>query len=113
MWVRYGLCGRSMTAMKLPSTLPIILISVKVGRSSKERGRGCSFVTAYLGVWFGFSVAATATQWAFQSLGWVNPMIISTSSLLNGLFLLMAGIHQFSSLKQVCLGRRHTPLVFC
>ena len=89
----YFMWALIMAAMMLLSTLSMILIFVKVGRRSKERGRECSFVTAYLGVWFGFSMAATATQWAFQSLGWVNPMIVSTFSLLTGLLLFMAGIY--------------------
>jgi hypothetical protein len=31
-----------------------------------------------------FSAAATAAQWALQSLGWLSPMIVSRSSVFNG-----------------------------
>ncbi|MEO6319903.1 MAG: DUF2182 domain-containing protein, partial [Polaromonas sp.] len=79
---------------------------------SGERARGRSFVAAYLLVWFIFSVGATAAQWALQAMGWVNPMIVSTSPLLTALLLLIAGVYQFSRLKQVCLSRCRTPVGF-
>ena len=101
-----------MAAMMLPSALPMILTFVKLGRRSGEQARGRSFVAAYLMVWFAFSAGATAAQWALQALGWVNPMIVSTSALLSGLLLLIAGVYQFSRLKQICLSRCRTPLGF-
>lgn len=39
-------------------------------------------------------------------------MIVSTSTLLTGLLLLVAGVYQFSRLKQVCLSRCRTPMGF-
>lgn len=101
-----------MGAMMLPSALPMILTFVNLGVRSGERARGRSFVTAYLVVWFTFSAGATAAQWALQAMGWLNPMIVSTSTLLTGLLLLVAGVYQFSRLKQVCLSRCRTPMGF-
>ena len=74
--------------------------------------RGRSFVAAYLLVWFAFSVAATGVQWALQALGWIDSMIVSSSALLTGLLLLIAGVYQFSRLKKVCLSRCRTPMGF-
>lgn len=101
-----------MAAMMLPSALPMILTFVHLSLRSAEPARGRSFVAAYLLVWFTFSAGATAAQWALQAMGWVNPMIVSTSALLTGLLLLIAGAYQFSRLKQVCLSRCRTPLGF-
>jgi predicted metal-binding membrane protein len=39
-------------------------------------------------------------------------MIVSTSSVLTGLLLLIAGVYQFSPLKKVCLARCRTPMGF-
>jgi predicted metal-binding membrane protein len=108
-WLMWALM---MAAMMLPSALPMILTFVKLGLRNGEPARGRSFVAAYLMVWFVFSAAATAAQWALQALGWVNPMIVSTSAWLSGLLLLIAGVYQFSPLKKSCLSRCRTPLGF-
>ena len=90
----------------------MILTFVNLGVRSGERARGGSFVAAYLFVWVAFSAGATAAQWALQAMGWVNPMIVSTSTLLTAVLLLVAGVYQFSRLKQVCLSRCRTPMGF-
>lgn len=101
-----------MAAMMLPSALPVILTFARLGTRSGERGRVRSFVAAYLLVWSAFSVAAAFAQWALQAMGWVDQMIVSTSALLNGSLLLVAGAYQFSPLKRVCLSGCRTPVVF-
>ena len=108
-WTMWALM---MAAMMLPSALPMILTFVDLGVRSGEPVRGRSFVAAYLLVWFAFSVAATGAQWALQALGWIDPMIVSSSALLTGLLLLIAGAYQFSRLKKVCLSRCRTPMGF-
>lgn len=108
-WAMWALM---MAAMMLPSALPVILTFTQLGMRSGERSRGRSFVAAYLLVWFAFSIAATAAQWALQAMGWVDQMIVSTSAALNGLLLLVAGVYQFSPLKKMCLSGCRTPLGF-
>ena len=108
-WTMWALM---MAAMMLPSALPMILTFVDLGRRSAEPARGRSFVAAYLVVWLAFSAGATALQWTLQAMGWVDPMIVSTSAWLTGLLLLVAGVYQFSRLKRVCLSRCRTPLGF-
>jgi predicted metal-binding membrane protein len=101
-----------MAAMMLPSALPMILTIVDLSMHSAEPARGRSFVAAYLLVWFAFSAAATGLQWALQALGWIDPMILSSSVLLSAVLLLIAGAYQFSRLKKVCLSRCRTPMGF-
>lgn len=108
-WCMWGIM---MAAMMLPSALPMVLTFVHLGLQSGERARAGSFVAAYVLVWSGFSAAATAAQWALQAAGWLDPMIVSTSALLTGLLLLIAGVYQFSRLKHVCLSHCRTPLGF-
>lgn len=108
-WTMWALM---MAAMMLPSALPMILTFVDLGVRTAEPARGRSFVAAYLFVWFAFSAGATAAQWVLQAMGWVNPMIVSSSALLTALLLLIAGAYQFSRLKQVCLSRCRTPMGF-
>ncbi|MEO6564932.1 MAG: DUF2182 domain-containing protein, partial [Casimicrobiaceae bacterium] len=101
-----------MGAMMLPSALPAVMTFARLCERGGERSRFWSFVTAYLLVWFGFSVAATAAQWALQTANWVDPMIVSTSAWLSGSLLLIAGVYQFSPLKRICLAYCRTPIGF-
>ena len=101
-----------MAAMMLPSALPMVLAFVRLNLQQGETGRARAFVAAYLLVWAGFGGAATALHWVLQRLGWVDPMIASTSLALNAGLLLLAGAWQFSPLKQVCLAQCRTPLGF-
>jgi predicted metal-binding membrane protein len=107
-----GMWTVMMAAMMLPSALPMVLAFVRLNLQQGETGRARAFVAAYLLVWAGFGGAATALHWVLQRLGWVDPMIASTSLALNAGLLLLAGAWQFSPLKQVCLAQCRTPLAF-
>ena len=101
-----------MAAMMLPSAVPMVLAFIKLGTDSTGRARTRSFVAAYLLVWFAFSVVASAAQWAFQAMDWVDPMIVSTSAWLTAALLLIAGLYQFTPLKRICLSGCRTPMGF-
>ena len=59
-----------------------------------------------------FSAAATALAMGLQAVGWLDPMIVSTSALLTAALLVIAGVYQFSPLKRVCLAHCRTPMGF-
>lgn len=101
-----------MAAMMLPSALPMLLQFVDLSRRNGEGARGRAFVGAYLLVWLVFSMAATALQWGLQAAGWTDPMAASRSAWLTAALLLLAGVYQFSPLKQACLARCRTPIGF-
>jgi len=101
-----------MAAMMLPSALPMVRAFVALCQRNGQRVRSRQFVGAYLLVWMIFSIGATAVQWLLQTLGWVNPMIVSTSATLSVALLLVAGVYQFSPLKRICLARCRTPMSF-
>ena len=101
-----------MAAMMLPSALPMVLTFVELSARQGQHARARAFVVAYLAVWAAFSAAATTVQWALQSAGWTDAMIVSRSDGLNGALLAIAGVYQFSPLKRLCLARCRTPLMF-
>lgn len=101
-----------MVAMMLPSALPMIRIFAALSLKRGERHRAQAFVAAYLVVWAAFSIAATGMQWTLQAAGWLNPMIASTSAALNATLLVIAGVYQFTPLKQICLAKCRTPVGF-
>jgi predicted metal-binding membrane protein len=101
-----------MVAMMLPSALPMIRTFATLSVKRGEQLRAQAFVAAYLFVWLAFSVAATGVQWILQAAGWLNPMIVSTSTAMNAALLVIAGSYQFTPLKQVCLAKCRTPVGF-
>jgi predicted metal-binding membrane protein len=70
------------------------------------------FLSGYLLVWTGFSGLATLTQWGFHSAALLSPMMVSTSPLLGGIILLVAGLLQWTPLKYACLTHCRSPLSF-
>jgi predicted metal-binding membrane protein len=101
-----------MAAMMLPSALPMVQAFTSLCQRNGQPARARQFVFAYLLVWSLFSVAATAGQWTFQAMGWVNPMLVSTSVTLSSALLIVAGAYQFTPLKRICLARCRTPMGF-
>jgi predicted metal-binding membrane protein len=105
-----------MVAMMLPSAAPMILVFTSVKRRSAA-GSALALVTglfalAYLVVWIGFSLAATAANWALHQAGLMTAMMGSTLPLVGGILLLAAGVYQWTPLKHACLSRCRSPLAF-
>ncbi len=105
-----------MVAMMLPSAAPMILTFAVVARNRRQRQRPyvpvAVFASGYLVVWGGFSAVATAAQWQLHRAALLSSMMVSSSALLGGILLLLAGIFQFTPLKQSCLTRCRAPLEF-
>ncbi len=101
-----------MAAMMLPTTMPMVSVFRTLNKSRGEAGRTAAFVAGYLALWTAFGAAATAAQWALQTSGLLSPMIVSLSPALSGALLAMAGVFQFTPLKQACLRACRAPLGF-
>jgi predicted metal-binding membrane protein len=105
-----------MIGMMTPSVAPMILIYARVGRQAVMSGRPFAasgwFVCGYLIAWFGFSLAATSTQWVLERTALLTPMMASASAVLGGIILIAAGIYQWTSVKEACLSYCQAPLTF-
>ena len=104
-----------MTGMMLPSASPLLLMyGVAARRSSPGRGsrRIYALAAGYLAVWGMFSVGATALQRVLADALLVSPMMEVTSARLSGALLIVAGIYQWTPLKQACLRTCQSPLGF-
>lgn len=103
-----------MVAMMLPAASPMILIFGSLAERRKSRGGGHAatglFVLGYLLAWTGFSLVATLSQWALHRAALLSPMMASTSEVLGGGLLIMAGIYQWTPLKGACLASCRSPL---
>lgn len=105
-----------MVGMMTPSATPMILTFAHVSRQ-RHNGRTIVpttiiFLLGYLLVWISFSAGATFVQWGLHSAALLSPEIISVSPVLGGIFLILAGVYQFTPLKNICLWRCRTPLGF-
>jgi predicted metal-binding membrane protein len=105
-----------MIGMMTPSVAPMILIYARVGRQAMVDGKPFAattwFVGGYLLAWIAFSLAATSAQWALERAALLTPMMTSASNILGGIVLIIAGLYQWTPLKEACLFRCQTPLAF-
>ena len=105
-----------MAAMMLPSAAPMLLLFAQATRKARTRNRPYVptwiFAAGYLVAWGGFSVLATALQWAFEQLCLLSPMMVATSYWLGGAILILAGLWQLTPIKGVCLRHCRSPLSF-
>jgi predicted metal-binding membrane protein len=106
-----------MAAMMLPSAAPTILLAAAVNRKAEPGaspfGNTNRFTLGYLLAWGGFSLLATATQWALEHAGVLSSMTLdATNRWLGGSLLLAAAVWQFTPLKQVCLRHCRSPIEF-
>lgn len=74
--------------------------------------RIAAFALGYLLVWTAFSLLATVSQSALKQPSLLSPMLVSTSSVLGGTLLVIAGVYQWTPLKRVCLDNCRSPLDF-
>ena len=105
-----------MVAMMLPSATPMVLLYARVGRTAAVGGEPFAptgwFAAGYLLVWFGFAFAATGAQWALERVALLTPMMQSASKVVGGFLFIIAGLYQWSPLKDTCLAHCQAPLLF-
>lgn len=111
----FGMWSVMMAGMMLPSASPMILTFSGI---SRRRSTGqpllsiALFVGGYLLVWVGYSAAGALLQGAFQAASLSTMMGMIKSPLLAGSLLIVAGIYQWTPLKNACLRGCRTPMGF-
>ena len=112
----FGMWVVMMVAMMLPTATPMILTFATVARNRRQRQRPyvpvAVFASGYLAIWVAFSALAALAQWFLHRAALLSPMMASSSALLAGGLLLLAGLFQFTPLKRRCLTRCRAPLDF-
>jgi predicted metal-binding membrane protein len=105
-----------MLAMMLPSAAPAILTYGAVSRKFAQKGAATAplavFVAGYAAIWTGFSAATVALQMSVHKLVPLTGMMAVISTTLGSALLIAAGLYQLSPLKQACLRKCQTPLMF-
>jgi predicted metal-binding membrane protein len=105
-----------MIGMMVPSAAPMIMTFATLNRNKRARGQDfvptSIFAAGYLIAWGGFSIIATVAQWVLDRLALLSPMMTTTSAVLGGVLVVLAGLYQFSPLKQACLRHCRSPFAF-
>jgi predicted metal-binding membrane protein len=70
------------------------------------------FLLGYAVVWTLYSAAMALAQWRLHEADLLSAAVVSASAWLGGVLLLVAGVFQWTSLKQACLAKCHSPLSF-
>src|SRR5437667_6581635 len=115
--VVFAMWAVMMVAMMLPSAAPVTLLIASIARKRREAGAAtristAPFVLGYLVVWLAFSAAATLLQWRLDAAELLSETMALASTLVAGGVLILAGIYQWTPLKQACLRHCRSPLDF-
>jgi predicted metal-binding membrane protein len=104
-----------MVGMMLPSASPVILLVLRAYRvrgHARARLASFMFVGGYVLVWTAFSALAAGGQLALHRTAVLSEEMRLSSVTVSGALLLLAGIYQWSPLKNRCLAHCQTPLAF-
>jgi len=104
-----------MTGMMLPSAAPAILLygaAVRRVRRAPAAPAIYALTAGYIVIWALFSVLATAVQRLLAELFLISPMMQLTSPAAGATVLIVAGVYQWTPLKQACLKACESPLGF-
>ncbi|MEX1127341.1 MAG: DUF2182 domain-containing protein [Vicinamibacterales bacterium] len=104
-----------MVAMMLPSAAPMILLAGGAAREHDAKAsarRTYLLALGYVVVWAVFSIGATALQWGLGRLLVLTPMMEASSRTAGAVFLVIAGVYQWTPLKEACLATCQSPLAF-
>lgn len=105
-----------MAAMMFPATAPMILTFHQVQAGKRRRGQAFVstwvFVAAYMLVWTLAGLAAYAGALLAESLAERLALSPTTAARIGGVLFIVAGIYQFTPLKDLCLAKCRTPLTF-
>jgi predicted metal-binding membrane protein len=105
-----------MFAMMLPSVTPTVMLYERVRTKREKAGRPFvstgAFLAGYLLAWVSFSLAATLFNWWLHMGGVLSSMMGHVAPTVGGVLLIVAGLFQWSPLKDVCLEHCRSPMGF-
>lgn len=110
----YVMWAVMMAAMMLPSAIPMILVYAKICQQRSQATSLCIalFSLAYLLVWLVFSIGLTLLQWQMHGLYFLSPMMENQNNIMAAAIFLLAGVYQFSPLKNTFLQNCRSPMGF-
>jgi len=116
-FVVFAMWAVMMVAMMLPSAAPVTLLVANIARKRAAAGGAFGtgtalFVLGYLAVWTGFAALATLLQWGLDEAGLLSDTMALANRVAAGIVLILAGVYQWTPLKDACLRHCRSPLDF-
>jgi predicted metal-binding membrane protein len=111
----FGMWTVMMTGMMLPAVAPWVLVLAGLARQDGRSGpftAAGGFLTGYLAVWTGYSLAAAGLQWMLHQHALLTPALAAARPWLGGAILILAGVYQWTPVKFSCLRHCRSPLGF-
>ena len=108
-WRMFAMWVLMAGAMMAPTVLPALATYEDLGHTGPINMAG--LLTGYLGIWVGFSFVAAGAQMGLFRAGLLDPLGQGTAWV-SAVLLALAGLYQFSALKQACLSKCRAPLTF-
>lgn len=103
-------------AMMLPTALPALDVLEELidtaRRKGETTGRSALFILGFVTVWFGFGVLAAALQWALHNQALLTPVASTASAELTAALFILAGLYQWTPLKESCVSKCRSPMAF-
>ena len=110
MWIAMTL------AMMLPSAAPMILTYAEIADTAARKGEHVvspfALALGYAAIWIGFALVAATLQVALIGAGLMLESGTDAARQCRGILFLVAGLYQFSALKQSCLRVCQRPFPF-
>lgn len=107
LWAMWALMGAGMMA---PTAFPALATYEELSHTGQTRF--AQLLAGYLAVWLGFALLAAAAQLMLAQAGLLDARGASRAPLLTGALLVLAGLYQFSPMKEACLAKCRAPLTF-
>ena len=105
-----------MIAMMTPSILPMVMLFTAINEKNKTQNKPYAspfnLLFGYLLSWILFSFVITLPQYSMHQAELLNPMMEPTHAYVGALFLILAGLYQFTPFKDACLTVCQSPLSF-
>ncbi len=98
-------------AMMAPTALPAFATYDDLAQQAPG-AKFSALVGGYLGVWIGFSILAAALQMVLFQAGLLGALGESRSGFFSAFLLVVAGLYQFSPMKEACLSKCRMPMTF-
>jgi len=109
----FAMWSAMMAAMMVPGAAPMVTAFATINRRRRERAAPyvptAIFLLGYLVVWCVFSALATLLQYLLQKAELLTTMMQSGSYVFSAVLFLVAGLYQFSPLKERCLAYCRSP----
>ena len=98
-------------AMMAPTALPAFATYDDLAQQALG-AKFSALVGGYLAVWIGFSILAAALQMVLFQAGLLGALGESRSGFFSAFLLVVAGLYQFSPMKEACLSKCRMPMTF-